>query len=229
MGRRQKHRTREPQEDSGTTKGTELRPTDSEPLSAGPTHEPQRHPDPWLRIGMSNSEPWRISRIHTQNSGTKRYCGQKQSNPKTTRKEKESPRVRANQQTTTRTTTKTQDKNLTRQNPHEKRREKESETTSTSMTTGGVSTPATVTDGTGTSHQEEHPSSGWQDWGRYWWLDSETQRHTDKTQVDPSGPFQVGPSGPHKNNNYQMAPSGPFEYGTQPFGHTQILPHRIYT
>ena len=50
-------------------------------------------------------------------------------------------------------------------------------------------------------------SSGWQDRSRDWRLDSETQRHTDKTQVDPSGRFQVGPSGPHNNNNnYQMAP-----------------------
>ena len=46
IARRQEHRIREPQEESGTTKSTALRPTDPEPLTAGPTHEPQRLPDP---------------------------------------------------------------------------------------------------------------------------------------------------------------------------------------
>ena len=49
-------------------------------------------------------------------------------------------------------------------------------------------------------------SSGWQDWSRYWRLDS-CKEYTDKVQDDPSGPSQAGPSGPKdKSNNYQMAP-----------------------
>ena len=55
-----------------------------------------------LAIGTSNSEPWGTSTTHTPNSGTKPYCGLKRNNPKTTRKEKESPKDRESQQKPTR-------------------------------------------------------------------------------------------------------------------------------
>ena len=70
-------------------------------------------------------------------------------------------------------------------------------------------------------------SSGWQDWSRYWRLDS-SKRYTDEVQVDPSGLSQAGPSGPHGNDkNYQMAPRAHRKLELSPSGtHRNIYTDR---
>ena len=155
MVRGHESRAREPQKESGTTKSTALRPTDPEPLTAGPTHDLQRNQTlgywniKFRTLGnLDNTYPkfwdkavlWAEAKQSEDNKKGKGVA-KGQGKPAETNK------------------TKTQGENPTPQNPKEKRREKAREITTTIA--GGANAFTTATDGTGTGHLEElHPLGG---------------------------------------------------------------------